>query len=75
MAEQTLRDDRAEDESEAEAAGVTFVLTEQGWEASEFVDPGSDWCVQDDGSCLAADGRVRTWLPGRPEQSWLAFPG
>jgi hypothetical protein len=62
MDELIIRDDRAEDETETEATGMTLVLTERGWEASEYVDPEDDWSVQDDASYLSPDGRLRTWL-------------
>lgn len=61
MDEPIIRAERAEDESEIEALGRTMVLTEQGWEASEYVDPESDWIGSEDGSYRSPDGTVRTW--------------
>ena len=61
MDELIIPDERAEDEAEIEAPGRTMVLTEQGWEASEYIDPGSDWRVLEDGSYGSPDGTIRTW--------------
>jgi hypothetical protein len=54
---------------DAHAPGTTAVLTEEGWEASEYVAPGDDWQPQDDGSWLSPDHQTRTWLPAGPEPS------
>mgnify|MGYP001584499067 CR=1 FL=1 len=51
-----------EDELDLGAPGVTCVLGEQGWEIADYVEPGSDWERQDDGSYLSPDGTARTWL-------------
>jgi hypothetical protein len=61
MDEPINRDERAEDEAESESLGRTMVLTEQGWEASEYVDPESDWIESEDGSYRSPDGTIRTW--------------
>lgn len=53
--------DRAEDEADAAAVGTTLVLTEEGWEASQYIDPEDDWTLQTDGSYLSPNGLVRTW--------------
>ena len=55
------RDERAEYEAEIDAIGRTMVLTEEGWEASEYVDPESGWTVMEDGSYRSPDGTFRTW--------------
>jgi hypothetical protein len=47
--------------------GVTRVLTEEGWEASIYVDPGEDWRLQEDGSWSSPDGRTRSWPLAAPE--------
>jgi hypothetical protein len=67
MEELIIRDERAEDEAEIEALGRTMVLTEQGWETSEYVDPESDWSVLEDGSYGSPDGTIRTWPLSGPE--------
>lgn len=54
-------EDRAEDELEVEAPGTTCVLTDEGWETSDYVDVGDDWTVQPDDSYLSPDGHIRTW--------------
>ncbi|MEX2547788.1 MAG: hypothetical protein WD830_08370 [Chloroflexota bacterium] len=59
--DEIIRDERAEDEAEIEAPGRTMVLTELGWEWSEYVDPESDWSVLADGSYRSPDGTIRTW--------------
>ncbi len=53
-----INDVRAEDELEIEAAGTTLILTEQGWEAADYLDPESDWTPLEDGSYLSPDGRT-----------------
>ncbi len=62
MDEPIIKEERAEDEGELETPGTTMVLTEEGWEASEFINPESDWSLLDDGSYLSPDGRSRTSL-------------
>ena len=60
-------DERAEDELDAQEAGSTFFLGGEGWEASDYVDPGDDWTLLRDGSWLSPDGSVRTWPVAGPE--------
>lgn len=55
---------RAEDEVELGNAGTTVVLTDHGWESSEYVDPEDDWTPQPDGSYASPDGSIRTWPLG-----------
>jgi len=47
--------------------GVTRVLTHEGWEDSQYVDPGDDWRLLDDGSWSSPDGRTRSWPLAGPE--------
>lgn len=61
MAEQRGVPERDDDEP-----GTTLVLTPEGWEASAYVEPGSDWIVRDDGSYESPDGTMRTWTPADP---------
>ena len=51
-----------EDDLDALVPGSTARLTPEGWERIEYMEPGDDWSLQDDGSYLAPDGRTRTWL-------------
>jgi hypothetical protein len=53
---------RFEDEAAAEAAGVTWVLTDQGWEDSDYIEPADDWTMLEDGSYQSPDGLIRTTL-------------
>ena len=43
--------------------GSTMVLTDAGWEASTYLDPGDDWVLQADGSYVAPDGLTQTFPP------------
>jgi hypothetical protein len=56
-----------DDENEALAGGSTLILGEDGWEASDYVDPADDWVLLPDGSYQSADGSTRTWLLAGPE--------
>jgi hypothetical protein len=47
--------------------GVTRVLTAEGWEAVDFVDPGDDWRLLEDGSWASPDGLTRSWPLAGPE--------
>ena len=60
-------DERLEDELEAQEPGSTFFLGEEGWEASDYLDPADDWTLLPDGSFLSPDGTVRTWPAAAPE--------
>ena len=51
-------DERAEDELDAQEAGSTFFLGGEGWEASDYVDPGGG------GRRAANRIRMRTLLDG-----------
>lgn len=66
MNELIIGDERAEDGID-EAPGATMVLTEQGWESSEYVQPEIDWSILDDGSYCSPDGRTRTWPQAGPQ--------
>lgn len=61
MDEYTAAGEPPEDQIEAQEPGSTCVLTEDGWEVSDYVDPGNDWSPLADGSYLSPDGAVRTW--------------
>lgn len=62
MNEYTVVDkSRPEDEIEAQEPGSTYVLSEEGWEVSDYVDPADDWSLLADGSLLSPDGAIRTW--------------
>jgi len=67
MDEPVMVIDARDDEIEALAGGSTLTLGEDGWEASDFVDPGDDWILLPDGSYQSADGTTRTWLLAGPE--------
>ena len=54
-------DERAEDELTDQALGTSAVLTADGWEEADYVEPGDDWRVLADGSYLSPDGTVRSW--------------
>lgn len=58
--------ERGEAQREDEERGTTLVLTPEGWEASEYVEPGDDWVVRDDGSYESPEGTTRTWTPADP---------
>jgi hypothetical protein len=52
-----------DDETElSEAPGTTMVLTEDGWEAVDYIAPEDDWHLAPDGSMTSPDGRTRSWL-------------
>jgi hypothetical protein len=52
----------AEDDVDEAAAGKTAVLTAEGWEETDYTEPGDDWRLLLDGSYLSPDGAMRTWL-------------
>lgn len=41
--------------------GTTLILTETGWETTDYLEPDEDWGLQPDGSYLSPDGFTRTW--------------
>jgi hypothetical protein len=51
----------ADDLGEA-AAGKTAMLTEEGWEETDYHEPDDDWRLLLDGSYLSPDRAMRTWL-------------
>jgi hypothetical protein len=53
-------DDRDFDHDEDLAYGSTVVLTAEGWETAEYIDPGPDWRLLEDGSFLSPDGRTQS---------------
>lgn len=60
-------DEPAEDELDAQEAGSTFLLGAEGWERSDYLDPGDDWTLLSDGSYLSPDGTLRSWPLAGPE--------
>ena len=60
-------DERAEEDLDLQEAGSTFSLGGEGWESSEYIDPGDDWSLLSDGSYLSPDGTLRTWPAAGPE--------
>ena len=66
MDELTTIDERAMEEMDAQEAGSTFTLGEEGWEAADYLDPADDWLLLQDGSYLSPDGTQRTWPVAGP---------
>jgi hypothetical protein len=54
------------DDIEQAQPGTSATLTAEGWEDTEYVQPGDDWTLQEDGSMLSPDGTIRTWGPSSP---------
>lgn len=54
------------DEQVAGTLSTTVVLTAEGWEDTEYVEPGHDWRVLADGSFLSPDGTLRSWPLAAP---------
>ena len=67
MDELMTTEERAEDDLDPPEAGSTVSLTDEGWEASDYIDPGDDWALQVDGSYLSPDGTLRSWPAAGPE--------
>ncbi len=55
-----------EDAEEETADGATFILTAEGWQPVDFVEPDQSWQALPDGSFESPDGQFRTWLPEEP---------
>ena len=51
-----------EDDLDEAAAGKTALHSAEGWEETDYVEPGDDWRLLTDGSYLSPDGEMRTWL-------------
>lgn len=51
----------------------TYQLSEHGWEEVEYVEPGPDWRVTDDGSYESPDGQMRTKPTSEPVE-WSDRP-
>lgn len=47
--------------------GVTRVLTAEGWEEANYIDPDDDWRHLRDGSWASPDGLTRSWPLAGPE--------
>lgn len=45
---------------------ATYQLGEHGWEEIEYVEPGADWRVTEDGSYESPDGQTRTRPTAEP---------
>jgi hypothetical protein len=54
------------DAREDDEPGSTFVLTPEGWQSAEYLEPADDWTLRDDGSFESPDGTMRTWTPADP---------
>ena len=60
-----------EDVGDEELAGTlssTVVLTSEGWEDTDYVEPGHDWRLLADGSYLSPDGTLRSWPLAAPAE-------
>lgn len=56
------QDEPIEYDIDDQDAGTTLILTETGWETTEYyMDPGDDWGLMPDGSYLSPDGLIRTF--------------
>jgi hypothetical protein len=58
---------RADEGADALPEGSTLVLTAEGWERTDYIEPGDDWRLVLDGSYVSPDGTMRTWLLVGPE--------
>lgn len=61
-----------EDPGDNELAGTlstTVVLTAEGWEDTNYVEPGDDWRLLADGSYLSPDGTLRSWPLAAPTEN------
>lgn len=54
------------DAEEEAPEGATFILTTEGWQPIDFVEPDQNWLALPDGSFESPDGQFRTWLPEEP---------
>jgi hypothetical protein len=59
MAERTAA--RSVEAVDDAAEGTTIVLTAEGWEQSDYVEPGDDWHLLIDGSYVSPDRTMRSW--------------
>ena len=41
--------------------GTTATLTEEGWQATDYEEPGEDWRLLPDGSWESPDGLTRSY--------------
>ena len=67
MDELTQLEERTEEDLDLQEAGSTFALGGEGWESSDYIDPGDDWSLLADGSYMSPDGTLRTWPAAGPE--------
>jgi len=63
MVERLVIEEGAEEEA---ADGATFILTTEGWQLIDFVEPDQSWLALPDGSFESPDGSLRSWLPEEP---------
>jgi hypothetical protein len=56
-----------EREPSEQEPGTTSVLGGEGWEESDYVEPGGDWSMLADGSWVSPDGLTRSWPLAGPE--------
>jgi hypothetical protein len=49
---------------EAAEAGTTAVLTEEGWQVTDYEEPGRDWRLLGDGSWESPDRLTRSFPVG-----------
>jgi hypothetical protein len=54
------------DNDEAAATSSTAVLTEEGWQVTDYEEPGQDWRLLGDGSWESPDGRTRSFVVDAP---------
>lgn len=47
---------------------ASFVLGDSGWETTDYVEPGPDWRLAEDGMYESPDGTVRTKPIGEPAE-------
>ncbi len=52
---------------------ATYQLSDNGWEEVDYVEPGTDWTVTDDGAYESPDGRTRTRPVSEPVE-WSDRP-
>jgi hypothetical protein len=57
------------DEEQAGTLSTTVVLTADGWEDADYVEPGDDWRLLADGSYLSLDGTLRSWPLAGPTET------
>ncbi len=56
-----MTDALANADHDAPEPGDTFVLTPEGWQRTEYAEPGEDWLLRADGGYESPDGLTRSW--------------